>query len=105
MTMADLNSGHTLGILTTIFIILCSIFYFALKKQKPGHSLAFSNFMTASKSIVAPASLVISLIILVVYIADRVLQFGNMFFQLTYSLPLAICSMTANFRRSLGSQY
>ena len=65
------TSGHTLGILTTIFIILCSIFYFALKKQKPGHSL-HSQILWRHQSIVAPASLVISLIILVVYIADRV---------------------------------
>ena len=72
MNMADLNSGHTLGILVTIFMILCSISYFTLNKEKPGHSLAFSNFMTASKSIFAPASLVFSLIILIVYIADKV---------------------------------
>ena len=72
MNMADLNSGHTLGILVLIFMILCSISYFTLNKEKPGHSLAFSNFMTASKSIFAPASLVFSLIILIVYIADKV---------------------------------
>lgn len=72
MNMAELNSQHTSGLIISSIIILFFVSYRTLKKEKPGHSLSFSNFMGASKPIFAPASLLISLIILTAYIANEV---------------------------------